>query len=224
MSKFLTEGPRTGRARLVAWTVAVLAGSLAAAGCGDQDNGGRGTRGADREAEQPSGSTWAAGITPEWMSKQMGLTVPATAKSAEAAYEITSRFDTGLLTFTLTSSEAERYLKENPPKGKWLRPTAAATDAEPHDFAHFGLPEPETVKDGVRYGHICPGADAPQATGTPSGPSEDPFGSSDAYDMPDERCVRLYAHEYSPDRTRVYLRAHYDPGLSDLPASSSPLN
>ncbi|WP_406401103.1 hypothetical protein [Streptomyces uncialis] len=225
MSGFRTDSTRTARARFVAWTVAgVLAGSLAAAGCGDQDNGGRGTRGADREAEQPSGSTWAAGITPEWMSKQMGLTVPTAAKSAEAAYEITSRFDTGLLTFTLTSSEAERYLKENPPKGKWLRPTAAATDAEPHDFAHFGLPEPETVKDGVRYGYVCPGADAPQATGTPSGASEDPFGSSDAYDMSDERCVRLYAHEYSPDRTRVYLRAHYDPGLSDLPASSSPLN
>ncbi|MFJ4773351.1 hypothetical protein ACIP88_30315 [Streptomyces uncialis] len=41
-------------------------------------------------------------------------------------------------------------------------------------------------------------------------------GSSDAYDMSDERCVRLYAHEYSPDRIRVHLRAHHEPGLGDL--------
>ncbi|MGW5420207.1 hypothetical protein [Streptomyces sp. NPDC003943] len=147
------------------------------------------------------------------MSKQMGLTVPVTAQSPKAAYEITSRFDTGLLTFTLSRSEAETYLKENPPKGKWLEPTAAATDVEPHDFAHFGLPEPETLKDGVRYGYVCPSSGAPKAT--------DPSG---AYDTSDERCVRLYAHEYSPDRTRLYLRAHYEPGIRPLPVtpSSSP--
>ncbi|SCF59795.1 hypothetical protein [Streptomyces sp. Ncost-T10-10d] len=235
MNEFHTDSTRTaraghfaGRGRLVAWTAAgVMAVSLGVAGCGDQDNGGGGgrtTHGADREAEQAAGSTWAAGITPEWMSERMGLTVPATANSPEAAYEITSRFDTGLLTFTLTRSEAETYLKENPPKGKWLEPTAAATDVKPHDFAHFGLPEPETFKDGVRYGYVCPSTKAPQATGTPSGASEDPFGSSDAYDTTDERCVRLYAHEYSPDRTRIYLRAHYEPGISNLPAPSSSPN
>ncbi|MDI9889433.1 hypothetical protein QMZ92_35295 [Streptomyces sp. HNM0645] len=235
MSEFPTDstgtaraGRHAGRGRLVARIAAsAIAVALGVAGCGDQDDdgeGGRATPGADRVAEQAADSTWAPGITPEWMSKRMGLTVPTTAKSAEAAYEITSRFDTGLLTFTLTRSEAEVYLKENPPKGKWLEPTAAATDIAPHDFAHFGLPEPETFKDGVRYGYVCPSADGPQVTTAPSGASEDPFGSSDAYDTSDERCVRLYAHEYSPDRTRLYVRAHYEPGISDLPAPSSSPN
>lgn len=145
-----------------------MAVSLAVAGCGDQSSGGGGGRttyGGDREAEQAAGSAWAAGITPEWMSEQMGLTVPATAQSPKAAYEITSRFDTGLLTFTLTRSEAETYLKENPPEGKWLEPTAAATDVESHDFAHFGLSEPETFKDGVRYSYVCPSPVPPRPPG-----------------------------------------------------------
>jgi len=104
--------------------VAVLlaAAALPMAGCG---SGGKaddadGTRGGDTTSQRPADdSTWAEGITPEWMSEQMGLDIPPTARSAEAAYEITSQFDTGLLTFTLTRSEAEKYLAENPPQGKW---------------------------------------------------------------------------------------------------------
>ncbi len=166
-------------------------------------------------------STWAPGITPGWMSEQMGLQVPVAAASAEASYEITSRFDIGLLTFTLTRKDAETYLKDNPPRGTWRKPAAAAAHATPHDFAHFGLPEPETFKDGVRFGYVCPRSNAARATATPSGASEDPFGSSDAYDTTDERCVELFAHDYTPDRTRIYLRTHFDPGLDDLPTHSA---
>jgi len=161
----------------------------------------------DRVTEQAAGARWAEGITPEWMSERMGLGIPATARSPQAAYEVTSRFDTGLLTFTLTRSEAEAYLEEYPPEGKWLEPTSAQADATSHDFAHFGLPEPETFEDGMRYGDVCPGS--AETTGEPD--------ISDAYGLSDKRCVSLYAHEYTPKRTRIYLRAHFEPGISPLP-------
>ncbi|MEV4879341.1 hypothetical protein [Streptomyces cyaneofuscatus] len=163
---------------------------------------------------------WAEGITPAWMSGHMGLAIPPTAQSPQAAYEVTSRFDTGLLTFTLTRSEAEAYLAENPPQGKWLEPTAAQTDVPAHDFTHLGLPEPETFKKGLRYGYVCPAAAKATASPEPSGAPDMPYEMEDGFDTSDEQCVRLYAHEYAPQRTRIYLRAHFDPGISSLPATS----
>ncbi|MFJ3903898.1 hypothetical protein [Streptomyces sp. NPDC090025] len=189
----------------------VLAVLLGAAGCADPSGSGGGGDGGHtgRGSGTGSDSRWAAGITPEWMSRQLRLRVPDTARSAKAAYEVDSRFDTALLTFTLTRVEAETYLKENPPDGRWLEPVAA-TDVPPHDFAHFGVPEPETLKDGVRYGYVCPGSATP----------EPPSSLPDVYDAPQKRCALLYAHEYAPDRTRVYLRAHYEPGQGPaLPGS-----
>ncbi|MGY1580635.1 hypothetical protein [Streptomyces sp. MN13] len=197
-----TSAPRPpapgARLRRLTWTaVAVLAVSVGPTACAGSP-----------ETPRPTDSRWAEGITPEWMSEQMGLGIPGTAQASKAAYEITARFDTGLLTFTLTRPEAEAYLAKNPPKGKWLKPTAAATDVPPHDFAHLGLPEPEKFKTGMRYGYVCPAAtETPQNSGAP------------AYDTSasDEQCVRLYAHDYAPDRTRIYLRAHFEPGISPLP-------
>ncbi|MEZ7156848.1 hypothetical protein OIE82_03640 [Streptomyces althioticus] len=191
----------------VAVGVLTLVAALVATGRlpGGTDDGG------DRLAEQAADARWAEGVTPEWMSEQMGLDIPVTARSPRAAYEVTSRFDTGLLTFTLTRVEAEEYLKEHPPEGDWLEPTSAAeTDVTPHDFAHFGLPEPETLKDGMRYGVVCPGA--AEAALDPHAPGVD---TSDA------SCVSLYAHAYTPTRTRIYLRDHYEPGISPLPAPPS---
>ncbi|MET8766828.1 hypothetical protein [Streptomyces sp. NPDC004658] len=170
--------------------------------------------GADRAADRGADTRWAEGITPEWMSEHMGLDVPATARSAQAAYKVTSRFDTGLLTFTLTRSEAEAYLAKHHPSGTWLTPTAAQPDTPPSDFTHFGLPEPETFKDGTRYGDVCPGTDDEPA-GTPGALTTDP------YDTPDADCTSLYAHEYAPNRTRIYLRTHFEPGISPLPTPSS---
>ncbi|MGW5332475.1 hypothetical protein [Streptomyces bauhiniae] len=136
---------------------------------------------------------WAEGVTPEWMSAHMGLELPDSAQSAQAAYETTSRFDTGILTFTLTRAEAEKYLAKHPPDGKWLTPPPSQPAKAPHDFAHLGLPEPETLTIGMRYGDVCPGA---------------PYATSDP------QCVNLYAHDYTPTRTRIYVRGHYEPGIS----------
>ncbi|MFD3790521.1 hypothetical protein [Streptomyces cyaneofuscatus] len=162
---------------------------------------------------------WAEGITPAWMSGHMDLAIPPTAQSPQAAYEVIFRFDTGIPTFTLTGPEAEAYLAENPPQGKWLEPTAAQTDVPPqgkwleptaaqtdvsaHDFAHLGLPEPETFKKGVRYGYLCPDATKATASPEPSGAPDMPYEMEDGFDTSDGQCVRLYAHEYAPQRTRT---------------------
>ncbi|MFV0134991.1 hypothetical protein ACLGIH_17460 [Streptomyces sp. HMX87] len=206
-------GGRGGRRRGLLAGLAVggpaLVLAVAAAGrllVGQDGAGGRVT-------EDAADARWADGITPQWMSEVMGVGVPATARSPQAAYEVTSRFDTGLLTFTLTRSEAEAYLKRHPPSGAWLEPTSAPADATPHDFAHLGLREPEEFGAGVRYGYVCPG------TGGASAAPGDPYGAPGAHDTSDGRCVRLYAHEYSPQRTRIYLRAHFEPGISPLPAT-----
>lgn len=137
---------------------------------------------------QATDAHWTKGITPEWMSTHMGLELPASAQYPQAAYETTSRFDTGLLTFTLTRAEAEKYLAKHPPDGKWLTLPPSQPAKPPHDFAHLGLAEPETLTTGMHYGDVCPGA-------------------------PDQ-CVNLYAHDYTPTRTRIYIRAHYEPGIS----------
>ncbi|MCX2179757.1 hypothetical protein KV205_04310 [Streptomyces sp. SKN60] len=135
----------------------------------------------------------------------MEIDVPATAQSAQAAYHVQSQFDTGLLTFTLTRAEAEVYLKKHPPEGKWLTPEAANPGTKSRDFAQLGLPEPETFKDGMRYGDVCPGD-----------PVDDPYGTSD------QHCVNLWAHEYAPDRTRIYIRDYFEPGISPLPDAPKP--
>ncbi|MGV9916699.1 hypothetical protein ACWDUK_05625 [Streptomyces cellulosae] len=192
----------------VAAGVLALSGAVVAAVWFLDASGGSGPD--DRLGEAAADARWAEGITPEWMSEQMGLDIPVTAHSPQAAYEVTSRFDTGLLPFTLTREEAETYLKAHPPEGMWLEPTAEA-DVPPHDFAHFDLPEPETIEKGMWYGYVCPSAD--QAT-------EDP-DLSGMYGTSDKSCVSLYAHEYSHTRTRIYLRDHYDPGISPLPTPPS---
>ncbi|MFJ8731641.1 hypothetical protein [Streptomyces bauhiniae] len=143
----------------------------------------------DRPENQATNAHWAKGTTPEWMSAHMGLRLPDSAHSAKAAYETTSRFDTGLLTFTLTRAEAKQYLKRHPPEGKWLTPGPSQPTPAAHDFTHLNVPEPETLRTGTRYGDICP----------------------------TDQCVSLWAHDYAPTRTRIYLRAHYEPGISPLP-------
>ncbi|WP_237527442.1 hypothetical protein [Streptomyces sp. SID2119] len=46
-----------------------------------------------------------------------------------------------------------------------------------------------------------------------------PYEMENGFDTSDGQCVRLYAHEDASQRTRIYLRAHFDPGISSLPAA-----
>jgi hypothetical protein len=185
----------------------LLAAALAMSACGSggQAADADGTRGGDRASQRPAGdSTWAEGITPEWMSGHLGIDVPAQAKDVRAGYRITSQYDTGVLTFTLTRHQAQAFLKKYPPTGELLEPTASATDVATTDFGHLGVPEPESFKEGMRYGDVCPGY-----TPTENDPNSD------------DHCFELHVHDYAPDRTRIYLREHYEPGISPLPTPSS---
>ncbi|WP_344633602.1 hypothetical protein [Streptomyces glaucosporus] len=144
---------------------------------------------------------WADGATPEWMSEVIGVEIPASATDRRAGYKIGSRLDTGLLAFTLPSNEAEKYLVAlNPggavtvenlrPQPKDYKPAAA--------FAHLGLPEPETIRE-ARRGGFC------------DGDLDSPEGKEANY------CVKLFAHEFKPGSTRIYLRSTIEPAVSPLP-------
>jgi hypothetical protein len=191
---------------------ALIVAGASISGCSPGSSGGtNGNRATSNNSSEEGGrlrdGRWVEGITPAWMSAHMGFEVPATAQDAQAAYRVTSQFDTGILTFTLPRAEADAYLKKYASSEKWLTPTATAQPTtRSKDFTPLGLPEPETLTDGVRYGYACPG-----------GPKE----PTSAYDISGEKCSRLYAHEYSPDRTRIYLRTHFEPGISPLPTPST---
>ncbi|MEU6661134.1 hypothetical protein [Streptomyces sp. NPDC046821] len=149
-------------------------------------------------------SRWAEGITPDWMADQMGLGVPEDATDRQAAYRVKSRWDIGLLTFTLPRQEADAYLDPLRPKGtEMIRNFHPAKDDSRQEasFEHLGLPEPDTLVKNMLIGGLCPGD------------TKDPNGAHL------KRCVDLYAHQYTPDRTRIYVRSHFEPGISPLPAA-----
>lgn len=153
---------------------------------------------AESESEKPK---WAGGITPGWMSEQVGLKVPGQATDRRAGYKITSRFDTGLLVFTLPRAEADAYLEPLHPEGSEWIPNGSlpGSKGRPGEFEHLGLPEPESIVKGMLIGGFCPGD------------TKDPNG------VGLKRCVDLYAHQYSGERTRIYVRSYFEPGTSPLP-------
>ncbi|MEU5404101.1 hypothetical protein ABZ348_33005 [Streptomyces sp. NPDC005963] len=141
---------------------------------------------------------WTAGVTPAWTIELLGVSVPRAASDRRAAYK-SGRVDTSLLAFTLPSAAADGYLEAlNPPgttliknfnpEGKDYKPLAP--------FARLGLPEPETIVTGMRLGGLCQGD-----VTTPEG--------RDVH-----HCVDIYAHEFTPGSTRIYMRASVEPGAS----------
>ncbi|MFF4662531.1 hypothetical protein [Streptomyces sp. NPDC001282] len=157
--------------------------------------------------DQEMNCCWEAGATPAWMSGQMGVRIPEAASDRRAGYKVGERHDTGLLSFVLPSKEAEAYtgrlLPEGTrlignfrPKQKDYRPAAA--------FSHLGLAEPETLVRGLRRASLCPdGLDSPEGVHL-------------------RRCVDLFAHEFRPDTTRIYVRSTIEPTVTPPPASPGP--
>ncbi|MEU9763323.1 hypothetical protein AB0D98_27140 [Streptomyces sp. NPDC047987] len=150
---------------------------------------------------------WEAGATPAWMSGQLGIRIPEAASDRRAGYKVGERHDTGLLSFVLPSKEADAYtgrlLPEDTrmignfhPKEKGYRPAAA--------FSHLGLAEPETLVQGLRKVSLCP----------------DDLDSPEGKHL--RRCVDLFAHEFSPGTTRIYVRSTIEPTVTPPPASSGP--
>ncbi|MFI1285249.1 hypothetical protein ACH4U5_31610 [Streptomyces sp. NPDC020858] len=149
---------------------------------------------------------WAVGATPEWMSGVMGLPVPPAATDRRAAFKSGSAYDTGLLVFTVTDAEAQRYLEALNKSG------AVAVDnihpQEPHPasnrFARLGLPEPETVGENMRLSGLCPGD-----VTTPEG--------KDVH-----YCTKVFAHAFQPGSTRLFLRATIEGAVTPAPTMGPP--
>ncbi|MGW6283784.1 hypothetical protein [Streptomyces sp. NPDC055107] len=142
---------------------------------------------------------WEDGATPGWMSGQLGIRIPEGASDRRAGYKVGQRYDTGLLSFVLTSEEAETYtgrlvgkgtvmVGNSHPEEKGYRPAAA--------FGHLGLPEPETLVQGLRTTSLCPdGLTTPEGTYL-------------------QRCVDLFVHELDADTTRIYVRSTVEPSVT----------
>lgn len=111
---------------------------------------------------------WEEGANPAWVSKQMGIRIPEAASDRRAGYKAGQRYDTGLLSFVLSSKEAGAYtgrlvregtemIGNSHPEKKGYRPAAA--------FSHLGLAEPETFVEGLRKTSLCPDElDSPKAS------------------------------------------------------------
>ncbi|MFG3405810.1 hypothetical protein [Streptomyces sp. NPDC048142] len=158
-------------------------------------------------SDQERTCCWEDGVTPAWMSGQLGIRIPEEASDRRAGYKTGQRYDTGLLSFILPSEEAERYtgrliqrgtemIGNSHPEEKAYRPAAA--------FGHLGLPEPETLVQGLRKISLCP-----DGLTTPEG-------------MYLQRCVDLFAHELEPGTTRMYVRSTIEPSVTPPPVSKVP--
>ncbi|MEU0394534.1 hypothetical protein ABZ208_17500 [Streptomyces sp. NPDC006208] len=146
---------------------------------------------------------WEDGATFAWMSDVMGVRVPDKAADRRAGYKVGMRFDSGLLAFTLPSPQAEKYLVALRPAG-----VVAIENLHPEDknykpaagFRHLGLPEPETFEE-TRLGGLC------------EGDVNTPEGKEVTY------CVDIFAHEFQPGTTRIYMRSTIEPSLTPPPAT-----
>lgn len=153
--------------------------------------------------KQENECCWKDGATFAWMSDAMGVRIPQEAADRRAGYKVGMRYDSGLLTFTLPSAQAQKYLVA-------LNPSGAVTieNLHPEDkdykpaagFRHLGLPEPETF-EAMRLGGLC------------SGDVKSPEGKDVHY------CINLFAHEVKPGTTRIYMRSGIEPGLTPPPAT-----
>ncbi|MGK5631458.1 hypothetical protein [Streptomyces sp. URMC 123] len=146
---------------------------------------------------------WREGVTFAWMREVIGVQVPDSATDRRAAYKTSSMYDTGLLVFTLPSAEAERYLVALNPSGEVTLPNKKPKKKgykRADTFEKLGLAEPETIPE-ARLGGFC------------HGDLHTPEGKGAHY------CTKLFAHEYTPGSTRIYLRTTIEPGVPPPPTA-----
>jgi hypothetical protein len=136
------------------------------------------------------------GVTPESLSAEIGIRIPETASDRRAGRKSGDRADTGVLAFTLPVEEADVYtsrlVRDGTKMISNLHPEKESY-RPPDGFAHLGLPEPETLVEGLRKISVCPeNLDTPEGRRLRS-------------------CIDLFAHEYGHDNTRLYIKSTLGP-------------
>jgi hypothetical protein len=135
---------------------------------------------------------WEKGVTPAKLSDRIGISIPEGATDRRAAVKSNSRYDTGILAFTLAEDTADGYLARMVPGDtKMIANVAPKPDAYKGDapFTHLGLTEPETITSNLGKTSLCP-----EDTETPGGKHL-------------RHCVDIYAHQFEPGSTRIYIRS-----------------
>ncbi|WP_327726887.1 hypothetical protein OG250_05650 [Streptomyces sp. NBC_00487] len=151
-----------------------------------------GDRAVSETAAKEKNCCWEKGVTPAGLSDRIGIRIPEEATDRKAALKTNSRYDTGILAFALPEDTANIYLSRMVPEGtKMIANIAPKPDAYKGDapFTHLGLTEPETITSNLGKTALCP-----EDTETPEGK----FLRS---------CVDIYAHEFEPGSTRIYVRS-----------------
>jgi hypothetical protein len=170
----------------VAFTV-VAGGIVAVALLGD--------RAVSESAAKEKNCCWEKGITPRVLSDRIGIRIPEEATDRQAALKTNFRYATGILAFTLPEHTANGYLSRMVPEDiRMIANVAPKPDAYKGDapFTHLGPTEPETITSNLRKTALCP-----EDTNTPEGSRL-------------RSCVDLYAHEFEPGSTRIYVRSSGD--------------
>ncbi|MFH7598984.1 hypothetical protein WDV06_28400 [Streptomyces racemochromogenes] len=146
---------------------------------------------------------WEQNATPDWAATVTGLRVPDTAVDRRAGLHTNMQYDAVLLAFTVRTEEADRFLDPLRRQGTGMarnRHPEQPGHARGDGFAHLGLPEPETLVEGMRVTSVCPhDAQTPE---------------SDALRM----CAKIHAYEFQPGTTRVYIRAESDANIEKPPS------
>ncbi|MEU3601517.1 hypothetical protein ABZ714_22765 [Streptomyces sp. NPDC006798] len=192
-----TVAPRTLRALLIA-SLFCLGTALGIIGLlfwwGDQVTDNSDTSG--------PACCWHKPTTPEWLSGEIGVRVPEGATDLRAGYRVGERWDKGILAFTLPGAEAGAYLKRLVPDHLTMVANIAPPEKYgPSDtFEKLGLPDPETLKTGVQRIGLCPDGEGKTVEGKHL-----------------RTCADFFSHAYAPGKTRIYVRAHFEPGVSPLP-------
>ncbi|MFD5104788.1 hypothetical protein [Streptomyces cinereoruber] len=151
-----------------------------------------GDRAVSDTAAKEKNCCWEEGVTPAGLSARIGIRIPEGATDRKAAVKANSRHRTGILAFTLPEDAAHRYLSRMVPEDtRMIANIAPKHDAYKGDapFTHLELTEPETIASDLGKTALCP-----EDTATPEGKHL-------------RSCVDVYAHEFEPGATRIYVRS-----------------
>ncbi|MFI2372131.1 hypothetical protein [Streptomyces sp. NPDC018833] len=158
-----------------------------------------------KQSDKEKACCWRGGVTPEWMSEEIGIRIPQKASDRRAGYKTGSRYDTGLLAFTLPTQDADEYTSRLIREGtRMIRNFHPKKNGyQPADgFTHLKLPEPETLVAGLRKISVCP-----DDLETPEGKHL-------------RRCIDLFAHEFKRGDTRIYIKSTVGPGASQAASTA----